>query len=72
MFYDIPGMCRVQTGREAHQLTNGLGEIAPIAPRESKVSCPETNVISLEHRANRAMFQNKPATRASSEWCEFR
>lgn len=49
------------------QLTNSLGEMTP----NVEASCPETNVISLEHRANRAMFQNKPAAHASSEWCEF-
>lgn len=67
MFDDIPGACKSRRT----QLTNSLGEVAPIAPSVCEASCPETNVISLEHRANRAMFQNKPATRASSEWCEF-
>lgn len=56
------------TGREGPQLTNSLGRNST---EKTKGSCPETNVISLEHRANRAMFQNKPATHASSEWCEF-
>lgn len=70
MFYVIPGMCSLD-GARSSSIDQQFGRNSTDSTERVEGSDPETNVISLEHRANRAMFQNKPATRASSEWCEF-